>query len=128
MAVITGNGKPVVVTWNDDTCPTVNVACGRLVIRGAAATTATWVAAPLVPPYDVTIAVRFPKAGAVANVTSKPFLVDDVTVPTAPALNTTELADAVVEKLSPAINSIPPGSTRKLVLLTTEGAATMVAT
>jgi hypothetical protein len=73
-----------------------------LVITGI--TVATWTAAPLLTLFVVITAVKLPASdGPVESVTVNEVAVAEVTVPTAPLLNTTVLLAAVVSKPAPAI-------------------------
>ena len=85
-------------------------------------TVATWTAAPLATPLEVTTAVRLPaEVGLVVKVTVME--VDDavVTVPTAPLLNTTVLLLPVASNPNPVIVSVEASAERLLVLLVTTG-------
>ncbi len=88
---------------------------------------ATCTALPLVPPKEVTTAVRLPRDGAVAKVMVNWVAVALVTVPV-PVLRTTVLLAAVVSNPVPAMVRVVALIARPLVLKVTVGAATMVAT
>jgi len=94
---------------------------------GAATTVATTTAAPLDPPKEVTTAVRFPAlVGGADSVTVSEVAVAAVTVPTAPLLRTTVLADAVAaSKPVPRMVSVGALMARPARLGDTVGAATI---
>ena len=70
----------------------------------------------------VTTAVRLPiVSGDVSNPTVIDVAVDEITVPTAPLLSTTELLAAVVSKPRPAITTVAAFAARLAVLLVTTG-------
>lgn len=94
-------------------------------------TEATCTAAVFGTPLTVTIAVRVPALGFVANVTVSEVAVADDTVPTAPLLKVTTLSSAVVLKFVPAIVIVEALAARFDVLVVTVGTeplATTVAT
>ena len=97
---------------------------------GGATTAATCTAAPLVPPFDVTTAVKLPVAlGFDANVIVK-LVADEAMagVPTAPKeVKATEFV-VVVEKFVPVIVTVFALSARLVVVAVTVGDATTVAT
>ena len=103
----------------------------RLVVSkvtvGAATMLATCTALPLVPPKDVTTAVRLPRDGAVLKVTVNWVAVALVTVPV-PLLKVTVLLAAVVSNPVPAMVRVVALIARLVVLKVTVGAATMLAT
>lgn len=85
-------------------------------------TVATWMALPLARLLVVTIAVRLPAVvGLVVNVTVSDVAVAEVTVPTAPLLNTTEFCDAVGLNPSPVMVTVPAFAARFVVVAVTEG-------
>ena len=94
---------------------------------GAATMLATCTALPLVPPKDVTTAVRLPRDGAVLKVTVNWVAVALVTVPV-PLLNVTVLLAAVVSNPVPAMVKVVALIARLVVSKVTVGAATMLAT
>ncbi len=71
----------------------------------------------------VTTAVKLPAVGLVDNVTLSDVAVAEVTVPTAPLLNTTVLSDAVVSKPVPAIVSVFAVASKFVELKVTAGAS-----
>ena len=84
---------------------------------------------PLVPPLEVTTAVRVPMlAGSVFMVTVSWVEVAAVTVPTALLLKRTELLAGVVEKPVPLMVIVGVLIEKIVVLGVTVGAATMAAT
>ena len=88
----------------------------------AGATVAIWTDAPLDIEFDVTIAVRLPRAtGFVENVTVSAVAEAEVTVPTAPLLNTTVLLPATVANPKPLIVTVVALIARLEVLLVTTG-------
>ena len=101
---------------------------------GEATTVATCVAAPLVPPSVVTIAVRLPvPVGTVEKVTVSAVAVAAVTLPTAPRVLKATLLLAGVTASKPVplmvrVKVVGALSARLAVLLVTVGAATTVAT
>ena len=103
----------------------------RLVVSkvtvGAATMLATCTALPLVPPKDVTTAVRLPRDGAVLKVTVNWVAVALVTVPV-PLLKVTVLLAAVVSNPVPAMVKVVALIARLFVFKVTTGAATMLAT
>jgi len=94
---------------------------------GAATMLATRTAVPLVPPKDVTTAVRLPSDGAVLKVTINWVAVALVTVPV-PLLKLTVLLAAVVSNPVPAMIRVVALIARLFVFKVTVGAATMLAT
>ena len=88
---------------------------------GAATMVATWTALPLVPPKEVTTAVRLPRDGAVAKVMVNWVAVALVTVPV-PVLRTTVLLAAVVSNPVPAMVRVVALMARLLVFKVTVGA------
>ena len=93
-------------------------------------TVATCTPEPLPRLFVVMTAVKLPiVSGDVSNPTVIDVAVDEITVPTAPLLNTTELLAAVVSKPRPAITTVAAFAARLAVLLVTTGvmAATCVA-
>ena len=103
----------------------------RLVVSkvtvGAATMLATCTALPLVPPKDVTTAVRLPRDGAELKVTVNWVAVALVTVPV-PLLKVTVLLAAVVSNPVPAMVKVVALIARLVVSKVTVGAATMLAT
>jgi len=97
------------------------------VTAGAATMFATCTALPLVPPKDVTTAVRLPRDGAVLKVTVNWVAVALVTVPV-PLLNVTVLLAAVVSNPVPAIVRVVALIARLFVFKVTVGASTIFAT
>lgn len=92
----------------------------RLVTTGM--TVATLTAAPLLTVLVVTCAVRLPAAvGLVEKLTFSAVAVAEVTVPTAPLLNVTELPDAVVLKPKPLMTMMDALAARLAVLLVITG-------
>jgi hypothetical protein len=84
---------------------------------------------PLVPPFVVIIAVRFPRVvDRVVKVTVNWVEVALVTVPKVPRLNATVLLLAVVSNPDPLIVIVVALIGRFAVLALTVGAATMFAT
>ena len=84
---------------------------------------------PLVPPKEVTIAVKLPiMLGGVVKFTVNEVVVAEVTLPTAPLLKVTVLLAAVVLNPVPAMVSVVALLARLLVFEVTVGAATVVAT
>lgn len=71
----------------------------------------------------VTTAVKFPAVGLVDNVTLSDVAVAEVTVPTAPLLNTTVLSEAVVSKPVPAMAIVFAVVAKFAVLKVTAGAS-----
>lgn len=67
------------------------------------------------------MAVKLPADGLVENVTVRPVAVAEVTVPTAPLLNATELLVAVVSKPTPSMFIVASLAAKLLVLLITKG-------
>ena len=95
---------------------------------GAATMVATCTAMPLVPPKDVTIAVKLPiMLGGVVKFTVNEVVVAEVTLPTAPLLKVTVLLPTVLNPV-PAMVSVVALIARLFVFKVTVGAATMVAT
>ena len=88
---------------------------------GAATMLATCTALPLVPPKDVTTAVRLPSDGAVLKVTINWVAVALVTVPV-PLLKVTVLLAAVVSNPVPAMVRVVAVAARLLVFEVTVGA------
>lgn len=85
-------------------------------------TLATCTPEPLPRLFVVTTAVKLPiVSGDVSNPTVIDVAVDEITVPTAPLLNTTELLAAVVSKPKPAITTVVALAARLAVLLVTTG-------
>jgi len=90
---------------------------------------ATCTAMPLVPPKDVTTAVRLPMVvGGVVRFTTNLVAVAEVTLPTAPLLKVTVLFAAVVLNPVPAMLRVVALIARLFVFKITVGAATMLAT
>ena len=86
-------------------------------------TVATRIAVPLDTPLVVTMAVRLPAVvGRVDNVTVSDVAVAEVTVPTAPLLNTTMFSEAVASKPVPAIVIEVALASKFVVLRVTTGA------
>ena len=94
---------------------------------GAATMFATCTAMPLVPPKDVTTAVRLPSDGAVLKVTINRVAVALVTVPV-PLLKLTVLLAAVASNPVPAMVRVVALIARLFVFKVTVGVATMLAT
>ena len=96
---------------------------------GAATMVATCTGMPLVPPKDVTIAVRLPiMLGGVVKFTVNEVALAEVTLPTAPLLKVTVLLPTVSNPV-PAMVSVVALIARLLVVFkVTVGAETMVAT
>ena len=88
---------------------------------GAATMLATCTAMPLVPPKDVTTAVRLPRDGAVLKVTVNWVVVALVTVPV-PLLKVTVLLAAVVSNPVPIMVRVVAVAARLLVFEVTVGA------
>ena len=85
-------------------------------------TVATRIAVPLGTPLVVTTAVKLPAlVGRVENATVSEVAVADVTVPTAPLLNTTVLSEAVVSKPVPAMVIVVAFASKFVVLRVTVG-------
>lgn len=85
-------------------------------------TDATWTAVPLELLLVVTTAVRLPAAvGFVENVTVKDVAVAELTVPTAPLLNTTTLFAAVVSKPNPEMVIVDALAAKASVFTLTTG-------
>ena len=97
------------------------------VTTGAATMVATCTALPLVPPKEVTVAVRLPRDGAVSKVTVNWVAVALVTLPV-PLLKVTVLLAAVVSNPVPAMVRVVAEVARLFVFKVTTGAATMLAT
>lgn len=116
--------KPLMVT--------VVALAARLVVEEVTtgATVATCLAVPLLPPKDVTTAVRLPTAaGWALKVTPRLVAVAEVTVPVAPLLKTTVLFPGdELSKPVPAMVTVVELMGRLVVAKVTVGAATMVAT
>ena len=123
LAAVVSNPVPAIVR--------VVALIARLVVSkvtvGAATMLATCTALPLVPPKDVTTAVRLPRDGAVLKVTVNWVAVALVTVPV-PLLKVTVLLAAVVSNPVPAMVKVVALIARLFVFKVTTGAATMLAT
>ena len=94
----------VIMGWVVNAEPLAEPAAGVVIVAWVAVpkTLATWTALPLVPPKEVTTAVRLPRDGAVAKVMVNWVAVALVTVPV-PVLRTTVLLAAVVSNPVPAM-------------------------
>lgn len=82
---------------------------------------ATCTAIPLLTPFLVTTAVKFPAVGAVEKVTVNAVAVAAVTVPTASLLNTTVLLLGVASKPKPLIVMVVEVKARLAILVVTTG-------
>ncbi len=117
LAAVASKPKPLMVT-------VVASALSAAVLAVTTGVTfATWTAAPLVTPLDVTTAVKLPAVvGLVVNVTVNEVAVAAVTVPAAPLLKETLLFAAVGLKALPAMVMVDALAARLDVLLvTTDG-------
>ena len=105
----------------------VDVGVPKVGVFAAFKIVATCTAVPLVPPNDVTLAVRLPRDGGVANVTVNRVEEFAVTVPTVPLLRVTVLVPTVSNPV-PSMTRLLAVRARLAMLDVTVGAATIVAT
>ena len=115
----------VIMGWVVNAEPLAEPAAGVVIVAWVAVpkTLATWTALPLVPPKEVTTAVRLPVAlGCVLKVMVNWVAVALETVPTAPLLKVTVLLAAVVSNPVPAMVRVVALMARLLVFKVTVGA------